>query len=177
VARERTLDGGRSSKVPPHQAPRSNPAITTIHGGDVPLGRIKRLKLNTYGHKVRHPTTRSFLLRQLRFGAVPEGFGYMVTIDEDQKTLSIRPKCQIHNHEMITPIPLSRVLNIHHGKDGCTHVMLVMSRAEGAIHSKMHLELESDKEVYDFVTTVQRLAGGTTNVYTKERYVFQRHLI
>jgi hypothetical protein len=31
--------------------------------------------------------------------------------------------------------------------------------------------------VYDFVTTVQRLAGGKTNVDTKKRHVFQGHLI
>jgi hypothetical protein len=171
MVRGRTLDGGRSSQVPLHQASGSNLANTIIRGGDVPSSQIGRLKSKASSRKARHPTARGFCLRQLRFGALPKDFDYMITIDEDQKTLSIRPKSQILEDEMTTPIPLRRVSNIHHGENGCTQVMLVMSRAEGAIDDKMHLELESDKEVYDFVTTVQRLAGGKTNVDTKKRHV------
>ena len=177
MAHERTLDGGRSSQVPLHQASGSNLANTIIRGGDEHSGQIRQLKSKASSRRARHPTARGFRLRQLRFGALPKDFDYMITIDEDQKTLSIRPQSQILEDEMTTPIPLRRVSNIHHGEDGCTQVMLVMSRAEGAIDGKMHLELESDKEVYDFVTTVQRLAGGKTNVDTKKRHVFQGHLI
>ena len=177
MARERTLDGGRSNQVPLHQASGSSLANNIIGGGPVPSSQIGRLKSKASSRKARRPTARGFCLRQLRFGALPNDFDYMITIDEDQKTLSIRPQSQILEDEMTTPIPLRRVSNIHHGEDGCTQVMLVMSRAEGAIDGKMHLELESDKEVYDFVTTVQRLAGGKTNVDTKKRYVFRGHLI
>src|ERR1700722_8149416 len=171
MARERTLDGGRSSQVPLHQSSGSNLANTIIRGGDLLSSQIGRLKSKASSRKARHPAGRGFRLRQLRFGALPKDFDYMITIDEDQKTLSIRPQSQILEDEMTIPIPLRRVSNIHHGENGCTQVMLVMSRTEGAIDDKMHLELESDKEVYDFVTTVQRLAGGKTNVDTKKRHV------
>jgi hypothetical protein len=178
VARERPLDGGRSSQVPLHQASRSDLANNTIiRGGDVPSNRVGRPKPKAPSRKTGHPTTRGFCLRQFRFGALPRDFDYMITIDEDQKTLSIRPQSQILEDEMTPPIPLRRVSTIYHGEDGCTLVMLVMSRAEGAIDAKMHLELKSDKEVYDFVTTVQRLAGGKTNVVTRTRYVFHGQLI
>jgi hypothetical protein len=80
--------------------------------------------------------------------------------------------------EITKSISLRRVSNIYSGENGCTRVMLVMSRAEDAIDDKMHLELESEKEVWDFVTKVQQLAGGKTDLKTKDRHaVSEPHLM
>jgi hypothetical protein len=94
----------------------------------------------------------------------------MITIDEDRKTLSIRPQEAIMQDELTKPISLRRVSNIFSGENGCTRVMLMMSRAEDSIDDKMHLELESEKEVWDFVTRVQQLAGGKTDLKTRDRH-------
>jgi hypothetical protein len=170
VVGERTRSGGRSSQVPLHQATGSTLAKAIIHGTDISPSQIRRSKLKATNGKASHPAVRDFRLRQLRFGPLPQDFDYIITIHEDYKTLSIRPQVQILPDEMTGAIPLRRVSNIHHGENGCTKVMLVMSRAQDAIDDKMHLELESDKEVYDFVRAVQRLAGGKTSVDTKPRH-------
>lgn len=168
---EHMQDDSQSRHMPLHQASGSALANTILRGRDISPSQVGRSKSKGISGKVRRPGVRNFPLRQLRFGSLPKDYTYMITIHEEHKTLSICPQRQILEDDITAPIPLRRVSNIHHGENGCTMVMIVMSRVVGAIDDKMHLELQSDKEVYDFVTCVQRLAGGNTNVDTKPRYV------
>jgi hypothetical protein len=170
VVGERPRNVGRSSQVPLHQASGNTLAHPIMAGIDKSPSQIGRQKSKATNGKAKRQGAQDYNLRQLRFGPLLKDFDYMITIDEDHKTLSIRPQSPILKDEMIRPIPLRRISNIHHGENDCSRVMLVMSRAEGAIDDKMHLELESDKEGYNFVMKVQSLAGGNTSVTTKPRH-------
>jgi hypothetical protein len=170
VSIELPRNGGQASRVPLHQASGSTLANAFTGGAEEQVGHTKVPKSKAMNGRRRHRGVLDFNLRQLRYGPLPKDYEYMITIDEDCSTLSIRPQSAIMQDEITKSISLRRVSNIYYSVDGCTGVMLVMSRAQDAIDDKMHLELQSEKEVWDFVTTVQQLAGGNTDLKTKDRH-------
>lgn len=174
VSSELPRNGGQASQVPLRQTSGSTLANAITGGVDECVGHAGVPKSKASNGRTSRRGKLDFNLRQLRYGPLPKDYDYMVRIDEDRSTLSIRPQSAIMQDDITTSISLRRVSNIYYGENGCTRVMLVMSRAEDAIDDKMHLELESEKEVWDFVHKVQELAGGNTTVKTKERHAVFR---
>jgi hypothetical protein len=178
VSSELPRNGSRAKQVPLHQTSGSTVANAITGGVDECVSHTGVLKPKASNGRTRRRGALDFNLRQLRYGPLPKDYDYMVRIDEDRSTLSIRPQSAIMQDEITTPISLRRVSNIYYGENGCTRVMLVMSRAEDAIDDKMHLELESEKDVWDFVQKVQVLAGGNTTVKPRERHALsESHFI
>ena len=125
-----------------------------------------RAKVNR--RKSIEPDTRNFKLKQLQYGTLPKDYTYAITIHRESKLLTIHPQDQIMGDSITQAVVLTRVHKIIHGHNGCTMVMLHMSQVQNALDNKIYLELQSDKEVFDFVTLVQHLAGADPTVFTKD---------
>ena len=124
--------------------------------------------------------TRDFVLKRFKYGPLPNDYPYKVTIHSMDKLLTLHPQDQKILDDSITEaLALTRVHKIQHGENGCRMIALFLSRVQGALDDKMFLEMQSDKEVFDFLRSVQHLAGADPIVAVKDEAwlnsAFQNH--
>lgn len=162
-------DGG--SQLAHHQ--KRSPSVETLNGkfpkGSNPKLRVSQPK-TTQAKMKAGDTKHEFQLRRLRHATLPDDFKYMVKLDPIEETLELFPQDRpLLDPDALLTMPLSRVQTINQGQNSCTMVMLALTRQEGSTNDiKMFLELESQKDMWDFIRLVVRLAHGDPKIYPKD---------
>ena len=160
-----------AKQMPLHEASGSKLVDSILRGANTSTKPAGRAKPKLASGRPKVPATRDFHLRHLRYGGLVADYSYKVTIQKVDRTLAIHQQADslLADGEVFCTLPLSRVVKIHQGEDGCTKVILVMTRIQEGHDDKMHLELESEKEMCEFTVLVQTLAGGTPDILSKSR--------
>ena len=160
--------GKHSSKLEVHspsieEAEQEHPrTLRSIH-------EAPRPRLLPPSRKPKYPKN-CFPLRRFRHASLPEDFAYFVRLEKSDETLRLFPQDgSILDDDPIFTMPLTRVRKIYQGQGNCTLVMFALTRTTGTSNDvKMFLELESEKQVCNFVILVQQLAHGEPGIVPHE---------
>ncbi len=119
-----------------------------------PAGKKSKVK-----PKIANTGARTFRLRRLKCGILPEDETYTAKISEH--ALQFHKDASLLSQEPIWPdIQFSKILKILHGSEDCLQLKLDMSLCQGRSFTKILLEFYSKEDKDDFLSLMPGLRNG-----------------